>query len=270
MYLMDKIVSPAPSWNGMRTAAVALPFGDDADAVADVLKGAVAKAREQGYEAIVGPMIGGTWGTWGTYRIVTWSDGSPGFMGEPLSHSFHLEAFRMAGFDVAETHFSAVTESGSKGFGNVGSADLSVRHWNGADPETLLADAHAVVMEAFAKTPFFTPIPREHFIGAYAPMLAKADPRLILEARDGSGRAVGFTLAYPDPLRQGAVVLKTYAGLVPGIGRRMADVIHSTAADLGYPEVVHALMREGIASANQSRKFGGRTIRRYALMGQVL
>jgi len=267
MHLMDNIISPAPSWNGLKTASVALPSGDDLKDVVDVLKKAVAKARESGYEAIVGPMLGGTWGS---YRIVTWTDGSPAFLGEPASKPLHLVAFRMAGFDIAETHFTAVTESGSKGFGNVGSADLSVRHWNGTDAEALLADAHGVVMEAFAKTPFFTPLPREHFIGAYAPMLAKADPRLILEARDGSGRPVGFTLAYPDPLRQGAVVLKTYAGLVPGIGRRMADVIHSTAADLGYLEVVHALMREGIASANQSRKFGGRTIRKYALMGKVL
>ena len=266
MYLKDKIISPAPSWNAMKTASVALPSGD-LDEVVDMLRKAVVKARESGYEAIVGPMVGGTWGS---YRIVTWTDGSPSFLGEPQSKPLHLVAFRMAGFDIAETHFTAVTEAGSKGYAAVGPEDVTLRHWNGVDPEKLLADAHAVVMEAFAKTAFFTPIPREHFIGAYAPMLDKSDPRFILEARDGSGRAVGFTLAYPDPLRQGAVVLKTYAGLVPGIGRRMADMIHSTAADIGYTEVVHALMREGIASANQSRKFGGRTIRKYALMGQVL
>jgi hypothetical protein len=50
----------------------------------------------------------------------------------------------------------------------------------------------------------------------------------------------------------------------------MADIVHSRAAELGFTEVIHALMRDGVISASQSRKFGGRPIRRYALMGKIL
>lgn len=260
-------ISETLPWNGRRTAAIASPVFADAAAGEAYLHEAKAEARHRGFEAVVGPMAGDSWGA---YRVVIWSDGSPAFFGEPTTGPYDLEAYLAAGFGVAETHSSAVAAPGSRGFSAVGPGDVAVTTWDGRDPEKLLADAHGVVMAAFAKTAFFRPIPREHFVAAYRPALAKADPRFVLAARDASGRPVGFTLAFPDPLRKGAVVLKTYAGLLPGIGRRMADIVHATAAEAGFSEVVHALMRDGIASAAQSRKFGGQPIRRYALMGKRL
>ena len=265
--MSDLTISEAPSWNGRRTAALASPTFLDAASGESALRDAEAAARRAGYAAMVGPMTGDTWGS---YRLLLWSDGSPAFLGEPNTGPFDLEAYLRAGFDIAETHSSAVAAPGPRGYANVGSPDVTVTAWDGRDPKVLLAEAHGVVMEAFARTAFFRPIPREHFVAAYAPALAHADPRFVLAARDGTGKPVGFTLAYPDPMRKGAIVLKTYAGLLPGVGRRMADIIHAAAGEAGFTEVVHALMRDGIASAAQSRKFSGRTIRRYALMGKVL
>lgn len=263
----DVAISETAPWDGRRTAAVESPVFTDTATGEAWLRAAEAEARRRGFEAMVGPMAGDTWGA---YRVVIWSDGSPPFYGEPKTGPFDLQAYLAAAFGLAETHSSAVAAPGSRGFASVGRRDISVTAWDGRDPEALLADAHAVVMAAFARTAFFRPIPRDFFVAAYLPGLAKADPRFVLAARDPTGRAVGFTLAFPDPLRKGAVVLKTYAGLVPGIGRRMADIIHATAAEAGFSEVVHSLMRDGIASASQSRKFGGRPIRRYALMGKLL
>lgn len=260
-------LADAPPWNGRRTAALASPTFPDAASGCAALRAAEAEARARGYGAVVGPMAGDTWGT---YRLMIWSDNSPPFYGEPATGPHDLEAYLRAGFDIAETHFSAVAAPGSRGFSAVGSPDITVTAWDGMAPAALLGDAHGVVMAAFARTAFFRPIPREHFIAAYLPLLAHADPRFILAAREPSGRAVGFTLAFPDPMRKGAIVLKTYAALAPGIGRRMADHVHAAAGDAGFREVIHALMRDGIASASQSRKFGGRPIRRYALMGKLL
>ena len=117
---------------------------------------------------------------------------------------------------------------------------------------------------------FFTPVPETIFLDRYGPLLAQADPRFILRAVDNNGTLCGLTLAFPDPMRQGAIVLKTYVGTVPGAGRAMADRIHALAGELGFSEVVHALMRAGIVSEAQSRKFGGTVFRRYALMGRLL
>lgn len=260
-------IADAPPWNGRRTAALASPAFADAESGCTALGAAETEARAQGYEAVVGPMAGDTWGS---YRLMLWSDGSPPFYGEPATGPYDLEAYLRAGFGIAETHFSAVAAPGSRGFSTVGPADVTVKAWGGTEPAALLSDAHSVVTAAFAKTAFFRPIAPERFVTTYLPLLAHADPRFILAAREPGGRAVGFTLAFPDPLRQGAIVLKTYAALVPGIGRRMADDVHAAAAEAGYREVIHALMRDGITSASQSRKFGGRPIRRYALMGKIL
>lgn len=265
--MTDLSICEAPTWGGRRTAALAHPPFEAASSGELMLRDAEKEARQRGYEAMVGPMAADTWGS---YRLMLWSDGSPAFAGEPRTGPYDLEAYLRARFAIAETHFSAAAATGPRGFATAGSPDVIVAAWDGRDPAALLAEAHGVVMTAFAKTAFFRPIPRDRFVAAYLPGLAHADPRLVFAARDLAGSLVGFTLAYPDPIRKGAIVLKTYAALAPGIGRRMADIVHSRAAELGFTEVIHALMRDGIVSASQSRKFGGRPIRRYALMGKIL
>jgi hypothetical protein len=253
-------ISEAPSWDGRRTAALAHPPFEAAFSGESMLRGAEKEARQRGYEAMVGPMAADTWGS---YRLMLWSDGSPTFVGEPSTGPYDLEAYLRAGCAIAETHFSAAAAPGPRGCATAGSPDVTVVAWDGREPAALLAEAYGVVMMAFAKTPFFRPIPRDRFVAAYLPGLAHADPRFVLAARDPTGRSVGFTLAYPDPIRKGAIVLKTYSALAPGIGRRMADIVHSRAAELGFTEVIHALVRDRIVSASQSHKFGGRPIRRY-------
>jgi hypothetical protein len=265
--MTDLSICEAPHWGGRRTAALAHPPFEAVSCGELMLRDAEKEARQRGYEAMVGPMAADTWGS---YRLMLWSDGSPAFAGEPSTGPYDLEAYLRARFAIAETHFSAAAATGPRGFATAGSPDVIVAAWDGRDPAALLAEAHGVVMTAFAKTAFFRPIPRDRFVAAYLPGLAHADPRFVFAARDPAGRSVGFTLAYPDPIRKGAIVLKTYAALAPGIGRRMADIVHSRAAELGFTEVIHALLRDGVISASQSRKFGGRPIRRYALMGKIL
>ncbi len=266
MKTQPKLHRDVPAWRGLRTAAIGTgAFGGTASGAA-YLQEACAALRGEGFEAVVGPMDGSTWGT---YRLQTWSDGSPEFLMEPKGGPDDLVAYEQAGFEIAELHVSATAEPGPRGFADRVSG-VSVESWNGKDSEALLSGAHALVMEGFRSTPFFTPVPEAMFLERYGPLLAHADPRFILRALDQDGTLRGLTLAFPDPMRRGAIVLKTYVGTVPGAGRAMADRIHALAGELGFREVVHALMRSGIASEAQSRKFGGTVFRRYALMGRLL
>jgi hypothetical protein len=260
------IFRDVPAWNGRRTAAIGCGAFVSAEAGADFLARACAELKGEGFEAVVGPMDGNSWGR---YRLQIWSDGSPAFAMEPAGGPHDLAAYRAAGFEVAEEHVSASAAPGSRGWSNAGN-DISIASWNGEAPSERLGEAWRVTMAAFRVAPFFTPIAEGDFIAQYLPLLERADPRFILLARTVGGELAGMTFAFPDPLRTSAVVLKTYAGLVPGAGRRMADRIHELAGELGYTEVIHALMRAGIASSAQSRKFGGRIFRRYALMGKHL
>ncbi|WP_306145577.1 hypothetical protein [Roseibium sp. MMSF_3412] len=266
MTTQPEIYRDVPAWKDMRTAAIGTGAFADAESGAAYLQETCETLRAEGFEAVVGPMDGSTWGT---YRLQTWSDGSPAFLMEPAGGPDDLIAYEKAGFEIAELHVSATATPGSRGFEDK-VPGVSVENWNGKDPEALLAGAHALVMEGFRSTPFFTPVPQTMFLERYGPLLAHADPRFILRALDKDGTLRGLTLAFPDPMRQGAIVLKTYVGTVPGAGRAMADRIHALSGELGFTEVVHALMRSGIASEAQSRKFGGTVFRRYALMGRLL
>lgn len=253
----------APSWNGLRTAAIGCFSFKDAASGAATLSSIGKALRDESYEAVVGPMDGSTWGA---YRLPIWSDGSPDFLMEPNAAKVDFEAYERAGFEVVELHVSASAAPGSRGFAKA-VPSLRIESWNGQRSQDLLSSAHSLVMEGFRNTPFFVPVPEALFIQRYAPLLAKADPRFILRAIDEDGAVRGLTLAFPDPIRLGAVVLKTYVGAIPGAGRVMADRIHELAGELGYREVVHALMRSGIASEAQSRKFDSVAFRHYALMG---
>jgi len=261
-----EIYREAPSWNGLRTAAIGTGSIADAESGAAYLNEACETLRKEGIQAVVGPMDGSTWGK---YRLPVWTDGSPGFLMEPDAGPDDLAAYEKAGFEIAELHASATAKPGSRGYAEAVKG-IVVEAWNGEDAEALLASAHELVMDGFRTTPFFTPVPLEIFLQRYMPLLAHADPRFILRALDSDGKARGLTLAFPDPLRKGAVVLKTYVGAVPGAGRAMADRVHGLAEEHGFSEVIHALMRAGIASEAQSRKFGGTVFRRYALMGRLL
>ena len=263
---LPKVFHDVPSWNGLRTAAIGCGSFDDAESGRAFLEETCDALKQDGIEAVVGPMDGSTWGS---YRLPVWSDDSPSFLMEPEAGPHDFKAYQEAGFEIAELHVSASAVPGSRGFGKA-VPGLTVTSWDGRDGEALLASAHALVMAGFQATPFFTPVPEAIFVERYAAMLAQADPRFILKASDETGAVRGLTLAFPDPRRVGAVVLKTYVGSVPGAGRVMADRIHGLAEELGFREVVHALMRSGIASEAQSRKFGGNVFRRYALMGRVL
>lgn len=255
-----------PEWQRLRTAAIGCSSFTDTATAARLLVEACRSLRAEGFECVIGPMDGNTWGR---YRLQSWTDGSPAFAMEPDGSASDLESYLQAGFEIIETHSSATAATGSRGWRDVAKG-VEVISWDGIAPEQLLARAHSLVSQGFAQTPFYTPLPREHFVGAYLPLLAKADPHFILEARTPDGQTVGLTLAFPDPLRQNAVVLKTYVGSLPGVGRAMADRVHALALEFGYSEVIHALMRDGIVSLNQSRKFGGRVFRKYVLMGKLL
>jgi hypothetical protein len=256
----------APSWDGLRTAAVGCFRYPDIATGTAFLRAACATLKDEGFGAVIGPMDGNTWRR---YRLPIWSDGSSAFAMEPDAGPHDLASYQAAGFDIAETHVSATAAPGTRGWGDA-ARGVTIASWDGKSPETLLAEAHRLVSQGFANTPFYTPVPAEHFIASYLPLLAQAEPRFILRGTVADGRIVGLTLAFPDPIRRGAVVLKTYVGIVPGVGRAMADHVHRLAGELGFKEVVHALMRDGIVSQAQSRKFGGTVFRRYALMGKNL
>ena len=258
------IFPDAPAWNGRRTAALGRLDLPSAEVGAAVLRRAAIELRREGVEAILAPMDGDTWHS---YRVVTESDGSPPFPMEPTSGAHDFAALTAAGFAAVVGYSSARAEVSALPMFSPAIEGIAIAAWDG-DPSALADEAFALAKGAFAEAAFYKPISHDAFLALYAPLLPRLDPGLVLLARDRQAALVGFLLGYPDG--RGGAVVKTYAGAVRGVGRMLVDAFNAEVRARGLTSVVHALMRDDNTSRDRSRTNGGRTFRRYALLGQSL
>lgn len=259
----------APSLDGLRTAAVGAFACADADSGARLLRDLCDQLRDEGVQAVIGPMDGDTWAA---HRLVTDSDGRPPFFLEPRNPPHNVDAFTRAGFEVVARYASA-ERSAEPVAQKPAPPGLHLRSFDPADADAELRRIHALSLTAFADNAFYRPITAERFLASYLPILPRLDPELVLLAEDEAGALKGFLFAVPD-LEQGArpsaVILKTYASLAKGAGSLLADRFHTLAHAKCYATVVHALMHETNVSARHSDRTGARVFRRYALYGRRL
>ncbi|GLQ52873.1 hypothetical protein [Devosia nitrariae] len=260
----------APAWGGLACAAVGGLEFEDPDAAVDLLSQTIRKVKDEGFGGLIGPMDGDTWHS---YRTITQSDGSLPFAMEPRSGRYDHAALVAVGFEPISNYLSARARLvDTIGAEPVRMEGVSVTAWDGTGAEQLIARLFAVSGQAFAGNHFFKPIGLEAFLDLYRPILPMLDPRHILFAHNGSGDLVGFLFGFPDRLggEKPAAVLKTYASGLRGVGHVLADQYHRRALDMGYEEVIHALMHETNISSERSARHNARIFRRYALMGRRL
>ncbi len=261
-----------PEWEGALTATIGEFKCDSAEEGAKLLRAICDEVTAQGITRILGPMSGDTWHS---YRLVTESDGTPPFLMEPQSGPHDLAAFQAAGFSPVSRYVSArVAPEAGIGPEPVPMPGIEIANWDGSAPEAHFAEVHALSTRAFAGNAFYQPIGLDAFLALYMPFVPLLKPDLIFTARDtDSGALQGYLFGIPN-YGHGAspdtVILKTYASLRHGLGHHLAQAFHLRARDLGYSQVIHALIHEDNASADRSRRHGGEVFRRYALMGRVL
>ncbi|MEM7789460.1 MAG: hypothetical protein AAF594_17200, partial [Bacteroidota bacterium] len=155
----------------------------------------------QGAEAMLGPLDGSTWFA---YRVVTESDGSPPFRGEPTPPAAVNAAFESAGFAPVAYYLSSRVEAlpdrsaeAAAARARLGEAGLTLRPFRLDAAEAELRALHPLLLCAFAGNAYYTPLDEARFLATYRAMLPLVDPRLVLVAeRDGVPAAV--VLAYPD------------------------------------------------------------------------
>lgn len=256
----------APSWDGLRTAAIGRISCATPEDGAERLRAALDGLRLEGFEAVVGPLEGDTWHA---YRYAVESDGSPAFLMEPPEAPTQVEALRLAGFEAIATYSSSrstlvdVPEPATL-------PGVTVAPWDGSDPERFLADVYELSCEAFARNPFYKPLDRAGFDQLYRPLVPMLDRRLVQFAHGADGELLGFVFGFPQPMAPGTCVLKTYASRRRGVGRVLLDAFHASAGRAGFGEVIHALMHDGNESLDRSGRQGGTRFRRYALFGRRL
>ncbi len=265
------IYRDAPQWEGRKTACFGAFSCDSAEDGARLLKRMEDDLAEDGFEALIGPMDGDTWHK---YRVVTESDGSPAFLMEPVSGPHDLAAMRAAGLAPISEYFStrAPLEAATRRK-KARLRGVTISHWDGRDGERLLGEFFAMSRQAFAGNRFYKPLGMDEFAALYAPVIPLIDPRFILLAHNSHGDFTGYLFAIPNHLegeRPRSIIVKTYASRQFGVGHLLGDALHRYALEQGFQQVIHALMHESNASLKQSRKYGAKVMRRYALMGKLL
>jgi hypothetical protein len=261
----------APVWDNLRTAAIGgFACADEASGRL-VLDRAKTILRGEGFEALIGPMDGDTWHR---YRVVSESDGSPPFAMEPVSGPHDKAAFIAAGFAPISEYVSSRAKLVDAAQGEAPApAGVAISAWDGQGVEALVGRMFEMSLAGFANNRFFKPIAREAFLELYEPVMPLVDPRFVLFAHAPDGRLAGFLFGLPDRLQSAApktIILKTYASAMRGVGHRLADAFHRRAIELGYVDVIHALMHVDNVSRERSSRHGATIFRRYALMGARL
>ncbi len=261
----------APSWEGRKCASVGGIEFSSCQAGASLLNSISENLRAEGFFGLLGPMDGDTWHN---YRLVTFSDGSEPFQLEPVSRPHDIEAFGIAGFIPVSNYVSARARlTDTLGPAPVVCPGVSVFPWDGNEAEQLIMKLYEMSVSAFAKNRFFKPISLETFFEIYRPLFGMVDPAHILFAHSGEGQLVGFLFGMPDQKRAEkppTAILKTYASAIHGVGHLLADTYHRRAIEMGFEEVIHALMHENNISLKRSEKHKATIFRRYALLGKML
>jgi hypothetical protein len=267
-----RLYREAPAWEGRRTAAVGGVRCESRSAGEALLVQVCEQLRRDSFAAVLGPMDGDTWHS---YRLVAESDGSPPFAMEPTSGPHDLAAFEAAGFAPVSTYVStrAPLDQAIGSSSPVKVDGVAVTAWDGQNADALIDMLFEMSVASFRERAFFKRIDKAEFQKLYQPVVPLIDPRLVLSARDAQAGLVGFLFGLPDRL-QGAqpktVILKTYASGRRGVGHLLVDTFHRTARELGFADVIHALMHVDNVSLDRSRRHAGKVFRRYALMGKRL
>jgi hypothetical protein len=261
-----------PSHQGRKTAAIGKFACDDAENGGKLLSETLARLRQDGFGAVIGPMDGDTWHS---YRLVSESDGTPPFLLEPTSRPQDLAGFTRAGFTPISEYVSARTRIDPALVDKAPFTlpGLTVTTWDGKNAEGLIGPLHELSGIAFANNAFYKPLDLAGFRALYEPVLPRIDPRHVMFAYDDAGKLVGFIFSIPNWL-EGAkpttLIIKTYASKVRGGGRMLLDIAHHKAAELGFSQAIHALMHNDNISRNASAKHGGKIFRKYQLLGRLL
>ena len=272
--------NPELSYHGRVTACLGnYECVDEPLASEKILETAINKAKQSGFEFLIGPMNGSTWDQ---YRFSLHND-APTFLLEPYHHVYYNHQFTQAGFEVIARYKSRIDRSMNCNMPEILKAEesfiasgLHFRRINMALFEHELDKLYPFISEAFRNNFLYTPIKRETFFAKYLEAAPLIHEQFFLIAEDDYGHIAGFIFSYPDLYNRDepTLVIKTLAREASpkwkGLGYVLINKVMDAAKKSGYKSVIHAFMiDEGKSTAN-SNFFFGKNYKQYALYGIAL
>lgn len=264
------------------------------EATEAVLSQALEWLRAKGARTVRGPI---NTSTYHPYRFMIEGFDQDIFFLEPYNPRYYPAFWEQFGFKACCTYFSAVVGSQecadnlTREYERVKASGLKFRPFDPACFEDELRRMYDISTTIFEGVYMWRRIAFDEFRNLYGAMKPLVVPEMSYFLMDGDTH-VGFVFGMPDygpairamaGKRDGLAkarfalarrkcrvsMLKTF-GVVPG-RRQGANALalcykmQAAAAEMGYAETIHALMREDNVSLRMSEKRGGKKNKRYAL-----
>ena len=211
------------------------------------------------HDEIIGPIDGSTWHS---YRLVSFTDGSPSFPMEPTNPLWYNDVYTDLGFVPIKKYFSErfpIKDIKPYEKSNI----VTIRQFK---PEDLQA-MYEISKVGFADNFLYHPISYAEFEALYLPKISMVVHDFILVA-EVDNKAVGFLFAF---VYQDTLILKSIAVLPEhrsaSIGGRMVNVALVKAEAIVIKTAIGALFIEGNTSGKIVANYGGEVFREYTLYG---
>ncbi|MDZ4754109.1 MAG: GNAT family N-acetyltransferase [Phycisphaerae bacterium] len=268
--------SSTPRWRDASTGCIGHFEARDLSSATTLLRQAAKTLFAAGIVHCLGPLDGSTWRR---YRAVIETSVEPVFAMEPTSPAWWPEAFRGAGFTVAETYHSSLEdpitiddriETLARRVRDAGITLVSIDE---LDDETALDAVFAISRVGFADNALYTPLARAEFDAMYRPLMGRQPHGLALLARGADDAPLGFLFGLPNLVEPQpcTLILKSMA-IMPsarrvGLGTLLIERCKENARTLGLARCIYALMHDANHSATIARHHAA-VIRRYALFAR--
>lgn len=240
---------------------------DREEAFSALLSGLRDAARERGVKRLLGPVSGSIWHT---YRVVSESDGTERFTGEPIAPNYYRTRFdeqkpaAAIGYHSGyRERFDAILKAGKDAYAKLGAAGFRIEQLE-AVPVDMIGAIGALSSQVFKGSWGYTDIGAAEFLKLYSPdALARIlDALFVLYRRD---TLVGYCSvlrgAHNEKILKTIAVLPAYQGV--GLGNALAYAVHEDAVRHGVKRLIYALVRDD----NRIKDFPKRdavVFRRYA------
>lgn len=252
---------------------------DDEETSSVLIEHAKRIALEKGYQKLLGPMEGSTWNN---YRFSNHNK-HDNFMMEPYHHIYYNQQFKNGGFEVVAdyfSNFSADLETDQKKLEEqrkfIEEQGCTVRYLDMDDFENELERIGVLSIDGFSDNFLYTPIQSSEFVSKYGRLKDYFLPELIQIVENEKKEIEAFVFAIEDFLcanRKRMIIkslVKRKGTKVKGLGSFLTRNVSNTAQNIGFQEVIHALMIKDNQSLNISLDNDGDAYKSYSLYGMSL
>ena len=250
---------------------------EDEDVSALLFEAAKESLKNKGIDFIIGPMNGSSWQN---YRVTLNSSTAPFFL-DNYNKPWYEQQFSENDFSIIANYTSTKTTKLNKDYKRIdkfkkifSQKGINIRSIDLNNFENELKKIYEISIKSFKNNFLYTPISYEEFVQMYLKIKNFTNPDFVLIA-ESINIPLGFIFAIDNIFEKEkkSLIAKSLAVIpdknVKGIGSLLTEIIHKTANEQGYDEVIHALMHEENISANILAN-NSEMIRQYVLFGRKI